>query len=613
MSRPSSTRRLSHAPRAALGLGLLVVVLGACHGSELRGTSADAALGDSHTPADVVDDDVLADVGPDDPDADAVSGDTSDVDDDAVEADVAPDAGPGDTADPGDTVEPGDVGPDADTGGPVGEASVPSPPAVIVQEGSGGFLLRGVVVSGDGVHDPGELLMVDEEIRCVGATCTEHPEAAGVTVIDTFGVISPGLIDAHNHITYNFLTEWEAGQTFDSRDVWRDDPAYREHVAPYSDNGNNNDVFCPAAKWGELRSLIHGTTTVQGQSFNRTCIDRLVRNADHHHDLGGDHLGTTIASPADLTTSTAFDLAERFSRTSNPTLRYAVHMCEGVTGSNMAIEFESYAGRDPRDHLARHQGLSLLAHDGEVVNPLTGETYLDDAGEPYNFVFSGVAVLIHSIILTSAQIAEVVDTDSFVVWSPSSNLVLYGHTAPIEELLASGAVVGIGPDWTPSGEDELLAEMRVAHGYGATMGIDGLTWERIWRMATVDGSEVVGLGDAIGRLEVGYRADVAVFGRQAADPYRAIGESRAEDVRLVFIDGAAYYGDVELEAVAAVNDDCEPLDACGASKFICAANTPGSTAASARADETVAEVRAQLLALLADYDRDDLNELILCE
>jgi hypothetical protein len=129
-------------------------------------------------------------------------------------------------------------------------------------------------------------------------------------------------------------------------------------------------------------------------------------------------------------------------------------------------------------------------------------------------------------------------------------------------------------------------------------------------MATRDGADVVGLGAQIGSLAPGQRADIAVFGRTATDPYRAVADSRAEDVRLVMIDGAAYYGDLALETATSVNGDCEMLDACGTPKFLCAANTPG---APARADETVESVRTQLRDHLATYGRaDDLLELVDC-
>jgi len=152
--------------------------------------------------------------------------------------------------------------------------------------------------------------------------------------------------------------------------------------------------------------------------------------------------------------------------------------------------------------------------------------------------------------------------------------------------------------------------MRFAQQYGVTMGIGALTAERIWRMATVDGADVAGHADAIGRLAVGLRADVSVFGRVAADPYQAVIDSRAADVRLVMIDGAGYYGDLALETATSVNGSCDMLDACGTPKYLCAANTPGSAT---RATETVEDVHAQLVTILASYGRaSELLELVDC-
>jgi hypothetical protein len=79
----------------------------------------------------------------------------------------------------------------------------------------------------------------------------------------------------------------------------------------------------------------------------------------------------------------------------------------------------------------------------------------------------------------------------------------------------------------------------------------------------------------------------------ADDPYRAVVDSLAADVRLTLIDGVANYGDLALESATAVNGDCEMLDACGTPKFLCAANTPGQAS---RASETVAGIHEQLRA-----------------
>jgi len=563
-------------------LATLVVVFGLASGCapEPSVSGQDVAIG-----SDIVAD--TSDTTADTPALDSLSDGTADTTD-TTPLDVGPDVGP-------------DVSPDV-VSPPDGE-TVPSQPPAVVQVGAGGFLLRGTVLTPSGPLDPGEVLFIGNTIVCVAANCSGHSLAGGVTIIDTHEIISPGLIDGHNHLTYNFLPEWVAPHLYDSRDVWVDEPSYEAHVAPFADGRNLNERVCPAAKWGELRSLIHGTTTVQGQSFQRSCLNRLVRNADHYHGLGYNHLGTSIASPADMNTNDGIKLAERFAKVDNPTTRYAIHMCEGLRGSNMAIEFDSWAGRDPRTQLARHQGLSLLAYDGTYTHPTTGAAT--------SLFYRGVAVLIHSMILTEPQLQEVKATDSFVVWSPSSNLVLYGATAPIARMLELNLTIGIGPDWTPSGEDELLSEMRFAVRHGRTEGINALTYERIWRMATSDGAEVLGFGDALGSLEIDYRADIAVFGRTGADPYQAVIESRAKDVRLVFIDGLAYFGDLALMDDVALNDVCDVMDACGKDKFLCARETPGHED---RAEETVGDIEDQLRGILATYNRtNDLLPLIQCE
>lgn len=388
-----------------------------------------------------------------------------------------------------------DAGPRTDAG-TLPTNSEPSPPAQVVRMGTSGLLLRGIVLAPDGPILDGELLVVGDTITCVAADCSGEAGAADATVIDTFGVISPGLIDAHNHLTYDFLPEWEAGTTYDNRYIWSDVTAYEDHILPFTDGRNENARICPGAKWGELRSLVHGTTTVMGQSANRSCLNRLVRNADHHHNLGYDHMRTAIGSPRDITDSDADGLVASFSEASEPTTRYAVHMQEGVMGNNVELEFDSFAGRDTRSN--RHMGISLLAAPDRS--------------------WSGVGLLIHSMGLTDAQLTEAMMTDSHVVWSPSSNIILYGVTAPIERMLAMGLSVGLGPDWTVSGEDHMLGEMRFAHAYGQAEGISALTPEQIWVMATQGSADAVGLEDRVGRLEAGFIADITVFGRVAMDP-----------------------------------------------------------------------------------------------
>jgi cytosine/adenosine deaminase-related metal-dependent hydrolase len=492
---------------------------------------------------------------------------------DAAVVDAAPDAADGEAPDGSapDSGPPDGAAPDATAPDGGGGSSTASPPAEIEQTGTNGaLLLKGVVLAPSGVLDPGEVLVASGAITCVATSCATEPAADQATVIDTKGTISPGLIDSHNHLAYNFLPEWvkSPAQLWGNRYQWADDPDYELFIQPYSAHRSESTHFCPAFKWGKLRSVVHGVTTVQGQpSAAGACANWGIREANQYHYLGYDHMRASIGSVRDLTDSDAQGLLDSFAASPNPTTRYHVHLAEGVSGNNIDAEFDSFAGRDPR--VNRHQGVSLLVDD--------------------------TAILIHCVTLTDDQLAEAVLAHAKIVWSPSSNLVLYGATAPIQKILQSGIVTGIGPDWTPSGEDEILAEMRFALGYGVANGIPEITPERLWRMATVEGADVVGLDAHVGRLEVGLRADLAVFGRTGPDPYAAVVESRAEDVRLVLLEGLGHLGDEALEAATARNVYCDRLDACGTPKYLCVQDSPAATD---RRSETLAEIHQQLFDLL---------------
>ena len=454
-------------------------------------------------------------------------------------------------------VDPPDMAPDMrppDMGQP--PRAYPKPVQVTPGTTPGRLLLQGAVLTPRGPLDPGEVLIVDDKIVCADVLCNALPEAAGATVVQTHGIISPGLIDAHNHLAYNFLPEWVApnNRLFGNRYQWADDPSYEAHVRPLTKYRSTNSHFCPAARWGELRSLLHGTTTIQGQSFNRVCTQGGVRNADHAHGLQYNHMRTDIGSPRDITDSGAASLITSFRAMPNPVTRFAVHMAEGYEGNNITLEFSSFAGRDTRAN--RHQGISLLEDQ--------------------------TAVLIHAIALTREELVEAKMTNSRIVWSPSSNMALYGRTADIKTILELGIRTGLGPDWTISGEDDMLAELRYAYDWALRQGIMLLTPRKLWEMATVDGAAVVGLEAFIGELAVGMVADVTVFARrdEPSDLYEQVITSYPEDVRLVLIGGQAYYGDLALKSALERRPDCEPFDACGSQKFVCVKHDNADTYAS---------------------------------
>lgn len=514
------------------------------------------------------------------------------------------DAGEGDAGTGDDAGTIADAGPGTDGGMVMPGTTTPTTPPTVTRTGTGGVLLRGLVLTPSGPLT-GEVLVVGNTITCVAADCSTSPMAGTVAVIDTHGaVISPGLIDGHNHLTYDFLPTWTPTPPtlFLSRYQWRGRMDYGDFTDPEGDSNNDgaqdNGSVCPGGKWGELRSLIHGTTTIQGglPSAGIGCFDRLARNADAYPGTEPDFARGTISGPCesafqDTTPNFRANLIADFR--DGDARRFYVHVGEGYAPAGTPG-----SSTDPtREH-------DCFA--GRTLTPTRENLFFDTDAAMTPF---GSGVFIHAMPLTPTQLDEAARALIHFVWSPTSNLVLYGRTAPIEEMMDRGLVVGLGPDWTLAGSDEMLTEMRAAYDYGQTMAISDLTPRRVWEMATMDGAEVVGMDTHIGRIEVGLRADLVVFGRTGTDPYQAVLDSRAEDVRLVLLDGVGYYGDLPLEMATAVNGMCDTIDACGTEKYLCVANTPGSAT---RMGDTLASLETELTGILSAHGRTDLEPLIDC-
>ena len=70
-----------------------------------------------------------------------------------------------------------------------------------------------------------------------------------------------------------------------------------------------------------------------------------------------------------------------------------------------------------------------------------------------------------------------------MVWSPLSNLLLYGGTTNIEAAKSAGVPVSLGSDWSPTGSKNLLNELKVAKTVNEVAGL-GLTDCELVSMAT---------------------------------------------------------------------------------------------------------------------------------
>jgi hypothetical protein len=143
-----------------------------------------------------------------------------------------------------------------------------------------------------------------------------------------------------------------------------------------------------------------------------------------------------------------------------------------------------------------------------------------------------------------------------VVWSPLSNLVLYGETTLVDDARAQGVTVCLGSDWGPSGTKNLLGELKVARIAADHLGY-ALTDAQIVEMVTSNpGTLLERCWDRpVGRLVPGALADVVVLRDRGGDPWQQVVAAREQDVSLVVVAGVPRYGDADRMAAVGTAPD----------------------------------------------------------
>ena len=125
--------------------------------------------------------------------------------------------------------------------------------------------------------------------------------------------------------------------------------------------------------------------------------------------------------------------------------------------------------------------------------------------------FDAHTIAAHVVWPTEHEISILRDRKVGVIHNPTSNMKIASGVAPITEMLAAGVLVGLGTDGAASNNDlDMWEEMRLAALLQKVdrMDPEALPATEALAMATSGGAKAIGLGDQIGSLEVGKRADV---------------------------------------------------------------------------------------------------------
>jgi 5-methylthioadenosine/S-adenosylhomocysteine deaminase len=448
------------------------------------------------------------------------------------------------------------------------------------------ILLIGTIVTPDEVIE-GQVLVEGQVITCVaaGADCASRPGAATATVIDTKAIIAPGLIDTHNHILFDIFDndDWTTAKVNVDHEEWTNEPRYQGMLdvkqclandsqgkpawcaqTPYGTPAGS--LRCEMDKWGELKALVAGTTSVVGlPGTSAACFGSLARSIDvSQNGLGTDKVQTSAIFPPSK--ASADGVCNNF--TSGATTAYIIHVGEG-TGGKATPEFATLG--------------TASTNPGCLYAPQTAIT--------------------HGTVFKEPEFTIMGDKGMKLIWSPQSNVSLYQATTDIPTALDHKVTVALAPDWSMGGSQNMLDEMRFAKGWSDGKWNARLTAKDIVTMSTVNPAKALALDTKIGSIKEGYVADISIFRGDRTKPYDTILAATPRDVRLVMIGGVVLYGDALLEP-AAVSTSCDKIDICGGAKFLCVA-LPQATD---KLDQNYATIKAALEKALTDADAQTPND-----
>ena len=446
-----------------------------------------------------------------------------------------------------------------------------------------GMLFEGTVIGESSAFEGQVLVLPDGTIGCVdaGDACAREPAASAAARVVTHGIIAPGLIDTHNHILFDVFdgSDWTPTTLYKNHDEWPSDARYIEVLdakqcledasqgkptwCPAKYEGTANHLKCEMDKWGELKGLVAGTTAIVGLAGSALpCYGTLTRSVDTpYNGLNQDRVQVSALFPPSKATA------------------------DGVCANIAAGKTDAF-----------------VLHAGEGIDARSLGEYakIGTATTTANCLYAPPTAITHGTAFTAAEFAQMKTSGMKLVWSPASNVGLYGETTNVPAALDAGLVVALAPDWSlGGGSQNLLDELRFAKKWSDQKWGGRLSAKDVVTMATANAASVLALEDRLGVLKKGYLADIMIVRGDRSKPYDAVIAATPREVRLTMIGGRALYGDGAARALGAYGPACEDLDMCGTKKFACVAE-PGSSVT--KATQTLAQIKAALDTGMADVD-----------
>jgi hypothetical protein len=434
-----------------------------------------------------------------------------------------------------------------------------------VTTGNASQLIKGTVLTPTTIYHGGQVLVDGTgQISCVGCNCAAGGET---TIVCPDGTVSPGLINTHDHITFTQNQPYtDTGERYEDRQQWR--KGLDSHAKIPSAGSATADQI----RWGELRFLMGGATSIIGSGGQPGLLRNLDQAANEEGLAKGavnfDTFPLDDSSGTRQTTTCNYGAAAATAASIATDNAYEPHTSEGID----ATAHNEFLCESSATYDVTAPGVSndLLLAKTSMIHGIG----LSEA-DPAHDVVVDKSAFIHALGLSPADYADMAANGTSLIWSPRSNITLYGDTARVSTAARLGINIALGTDWMPTGSMNLLRELACADSFNQTYLGKFFSDEALWQMVTSNAATASHTDDVIGLLASGHVADITIFNAHGKNGFRSVIEAQPADVVLVMRGGKVLYGDDTN--VAALGVGCDALDVCGTMKRVCLMSEIGKT------------------------------------
>lgn len=395
------------------------------------------------------------------------------------------------------------------------------------------------------VVENGAVAIVGSMIKAVGKESEVSARYQAKRIINTGNsIVMPGFINTHTH----------AGMTY-FRGIAEDVPLdewLNKYIWPTEAKYVNKSFIEKSTELACLEMIRAGVTTFNDMYFFADKVAEVALRAGMRAVVGEPILD--FPTPAAKTPADAIEMAlkcaEEYKNNKLIKVSLAPH---SVYACSRELLVKVKGISEEKDLLIHTHLCETQKEVDEMMtkHKVTPVEYLDVLG-----LFTRKMTAAHMVWVNDEDIKILKKNNIGIAHCPVSNMKLASGIARIAEISSKGIKIGLATDSVASNNTlEMFSEMKIAALLQKSSNADStvIKAKDVVAMATGRAAEVIGLGDEIGSLKIGKKADIITIGLNKPhlapirDPYAAlVYAAMPSDVDNVIIDGKLVMSNREM-------------------------------------------------------------------